>query len=231
MQRLLALVSASLLAAAAGGAQATVLDDGSFTLSRNGERIGREDFSIRHVPTTAGAYETLTRGVVVTSSHRLTVDLSADSLGYPVRYQSKTADDGRAGDTYRAEVVGRRFSARVVRNSGESARELLLPPGTLLVEDGLMHPLQFVVARGRGTVAAVVPARNVVVSLTVADAGPDRVSIALQAIEAHKFVVREDASGLVREVWVDGSGRVLKVAIPAEKLVALRDDAPRATPR
>ena len=225
------LFAALALAVAAAGAQTTVVDDGSYTLSRNGERIGREDFSIRHVPTNAGAYESLTRGVVVTGTHRLTVDLSADSLGRPVRYQSKTADDGRVGESYQAEVVGRRFSARIVRGSGESARELLLPPGALVVEDGLLHPLQFVVARGRGTVPAVVPARNLVVTLTVEDAGADRVSIALQSIDARKFIVREDASGLVREVWVDGAGRVLKVAVPAEKLVALRDDAPRSTPR
>ena len=219
------------LSAAAAGAQATVVDDGSYTLSRNGERIGREDFSIRHVPTSAGAYESLTRGVVVIGTRRLTVDLSADSIGRPVRYQSKSAEDGHAGDSYRAEVVGRRFSARIVRGSGESARELLLPPGTLVVEDGLLHPLQFVVARGRGTVPAVVPSRNAVVTLTVEDAGADRVSIALQSINARKFTVREDASGLVRDVWVDGAGRVLKVAVPSEKLVALRDDAPRSTPR
>ncbi len=231
MPRALFLLFAATVAATSAGAQNTVVDDGCFTLSRNGERVGREDFSIRHVPTTAGAYETLTRGVVVIATHRLTVDLSADSIGRPVRYQSKTADDGHTVDAYRAEVVGRRYSARIVRGSGESARELLLPPGALIVEDGLLHPLQFVVARGPGNVPAVVPSRNALVTLSVEAAGPDRVSIALQAIEARKFIVREDVSGLVREVWVDGSGRVLKVAVPSEKLVALRDDAPRSTPR
>jgi hypothetical protein len=231
MKRAPFLLAVLALAVASAGAQSTVVDDGSYTLSRNGERIGREDFSIRHVPTNAGAYESLTRGVVVTGTHRLTVDLSTDSVGRPVRFQSKASDDARAGDSYRGEVVGRRYSARIIRGGGESARELLLPPGALVVEDGVLHPLQFVVARGRGTVPAVVPSRNVVVTLTVEDAGADRVSIALQSIDTRKFIVREDASGLVREVWVDGAGRVLKVAVPAEKLVALRDDAPRSTPR
>src|SRR5512140_1003632 len=108
------------LAAATAASQATVVDDGSFTISRAGERVGREDFSIRHVPTTAGAFETLTRGVVVTGTHRLTVDLSADSAGLPVRFQAKIADDGRAADTYRVEVAGRRYSARTMRGAGES---------------------------------------------------------------------------------------------------------------
>lgn len=225
------LLLALLVAARAALAQTTVVDDGSLTITRAGNRIGREDFSIRHVPTTAGAYETLTRGIVVMGSHRLTVDLSADSTGLPVRFQSKSTDDGRVSESYRAEVSGRRYSARSVRATGESARELLLPPGTLIVEDDVLHPLEFVVARGAGAVSAVVPSRGVLVTLAIEDAGDDRVSIALQAIPARKYVIREGGSGLVREVWVDGAGRLLKVVIPARQLVALRDDAPRSTAR
>jgi len=228
MNRACLIASCLIFAAHTAGAQATVVDDGSFTISRAGERIGREDFSIRHVPTTAGAFETLTRGVVAMGSHRVTVDLSADSTGLPARFQSKSAVDGRAGDSYRAEVTGRRYSARIMRGSGESARELMLPAGALIVEDGVLHPLQFVVARRPGAVTAVVPARGTVVTLTVEDAGADHVSIALQSIAARKYIVREGSAGPVREVWVDSAGRLLKVAIPAEQLLAVRDDAPQS---
>ncbi len=231
MKRALLLFAAVALVARPAAGQATIIDEGSFTISRAGDRIGREDFSIRHVPTTEGAHETLTRGVVVTGSHRVTVDLSTDSVGLPVRFQSKSVDGRESGDSYRAEVMGRRYSSRTARGSGESARELMLPAGALIVEDGVMHPLQFVVSRGPGSVAAVVPARGLVVTLTVESAGTDRVSIALESIEARKFVVREGAEGTVREVWVDAAGRVLKVAIPAQRLVAIRDDAPRAPAR
>ena len=223
---------ASLAAVSLAAAQGTLADEGSFTLSRDGDRVGREDFSIRHVPTTGGAFEILTRGVVVLGAQRRTVDLSADSAGLPIRFQAKTIVDGKATDTYRAEVLGRRMSARSVRADGESAREILLPAGTLLVDDGIFHLLQFVVARGAGaSVQAVVPSRGIVVTLTVQDAGADHVAIALQSIEADKYVVREAAGGAVREVWVDGTGRLLKVALPAQRLVAVRDDAPRSTPR
>lgn len=231
MKRTLSLLAGILLTAQPARGQATVVDDGSFTISRAGERVGREDFSVRHVPTTAGAFETLTRGVVVIGAHRLTVDLSADSAGLPSRFQSKTSDEGRAGDSYRAEVSGRRYSSRAVRGTSESARELLLPAGALIVEDGVLHPLQFVVARGQAQVAAVVPSRGVIVTLLVQPAGDDHVSIALQSIEARKFVVREGRGGLVREVWVDTAGRLLKVAVPSEQLIAIRDDAPRASAR
>ncbi|MHB1311738.1 MAG: hypothetical protein ACYC3L_06940 [Gemmatimonadaceae bacterium] len=220
------------MAVRVAAAQGRVADEGSFTVSRDGDRVGREDFSIRHVPTTGGAFEILTRGVVVFGAQRRTVDLSADSAGLPARFQAKTIVDGRATETYRAEVLGRRLSARSVRGDGESAREILLPPGALLVEDGVLHLLQFVVGRGAGaSVPAVVPSRGIVVTLTVQDAGPDHVAIALQSIEAHKYLVREGTAGAVREVWVDGAGRLLKVALPAQRLVAVRDEAPRGTPR
>ena len=219
------------LAARNVAGQATVVDEGSFTIARGGDRAGREDFSIRHVPTTAGTFETLTRGLVVDGTRRLTVDLSADSTGLPARYQSKTTGEGMADESYRAEVLGHRYSARSVRSSGEAARELLLPNAALLVEDGVLHLLEFVVARGAGTVPAVVPSRGVIVTLTVEDAGPDRVAIALQSVPAHKYIVREGASALVREVWTDARGRLLKVSIPSEHLVGIRDDAPRSPSR
>ncbi|MBM3906770.1 MAG: hypothetical protein FJ363_01705 [Gemmatimonadetes bacterium] len=227
------LLSLSLLVlwAPAVPAQVTVVDEGSFTITRAGTRVGREDFSIRHVPTTPGAYETLTRGVVVAGARRTTVDLNADSLGRPVRFQSSFTDDGRAGESYRAEITGRRYSARARRQVGESARELMLPPDALIVDDGVLHPLQFVVARGPGRVMAVVPSRGLVVGLTVEDLGEDRVSIALVAIEARRYAVREDASGTERQVWVDREGRVLKVAMVSDALVAVRDEAPRTVAR
>lgn len=231
MQRAFVFFAAAALVARSAWGQATLVDEGSFTIIRAGDRIGREDFSIRHVPTTEGAHETLTRGVVVTGSHRVTVDLSTDSVGLPVRFQSKSVDGRELGDSYRAEVMGRRYSSRTTRGSGESARELMLPAGALIVEDGVVHPLQFVVSRGPGTVAAIVPVRGIVVTLIVESAGTDRVSIALQVIDARKFVVREGAGGTVREIWVDAAGRLLKVAIPAQRLVAIRDDAPRAPAR
>jgi hypothetical protein len=231
MRRLLSTLALASLCGSVAVAQATVVDDGSFTISRAGDRVGREDFSVRHVTTTAGAFETITRGVVVLGGHRLTVDLSADSTGLPARYQLRAVDDGRASATYIAEVNGRRLSARSLRGASESAREVMLPPGALVLEDNVLHLLQFVVARGAGTVAAVVPSRGIMVSLVVQDVGADRVSIALQSLDARKFIVREGPGGTVREVWTDAAGRLLKVAIPSDRLIAVRDDAPRSPAR
>jgi hypothetical protein len=51
------------------------------------------------------------------------------------------------------------------------------------------------------------------------------VSIGSTAIEARHLLFTEP-SGAVREVWIDSAGRVLKVAIPARGIIALRDDPP-----
>lgn len=229
--RILAACTALLILASALGAQATVTDEGSFTISRDGNRVGREDFSVRHVPTTAGAFETLTRGVIVLEGQRRTVDLSADSAGLPARFQARLLVDGRASETYRAEVAGRRLSARAMRSSGESARELLLPPGALLVDDDVLHLWQFVVGRRQASVPVVFATRGVVTTVAVDDAGADHVAIALLTIDARKYVLRDTASGEVRELWLDGEGRLLKVALPARHLVAVRDEPPRGPTR
>jgi hypothetical protein len=39
--------------------------------------------------------------------------------------------------------------------------------------------------------------------------------------------LRLTAPSADRDIWVDGLGRVLKVAIPTRDLVATRDDAPQ----
>ena len=62
----------------------------------------------------------------------------------------------------------------------------------------------------------------------VSTAGNERVTIGTSELEARHLVLTEP-SGATRDVWVDGRGRVLKVAIPARNLVALRDDPPQGS--
>ena len=114
---------------------------------------------------------------------------------------------------------------RVVSGRAASANGTVVEQLAVTVQGAVLE------AEASGRVMAVVPARGVVVGLTVEEGGADRVAIALASIDARRFVVREDAGGVVREVWVDREGRVLKVAIPAMRIVAVRDEAPRSVTR
>jgi hypothetical protein len=60
---------------------------------------------------------------------------------------------------------------------------------------------------------------------TLATHGVEPVEIAGTRIPGRRYSVTGERGG--RDVWVDQRGRLLKVAIPGQGLVALRDDPPR----
>jgi hypothetical protein len=95
-----------------------------------------------------------------------------------------------------------------------------------VLEEGVFHHYYLLARRAGGgaTVAAVVPRRNAQVTLRVSPGGSERVTVGGRELPATRLVVAE-SGGPERTVWVDGEGRVLRVA--AQGLVALRDEPPR----
>ena len=80
--RLLSLSLLLLAAAPALRAQVTILDEGTFSRSVNGTRVGREDFSIRAARSAPGAVF-VAQANVLEGEERRTLVLNADSLGGP----------------------------------------------------------------------------------------------------------------------------------------------------
>jgi hypothetical protein len=220
---------ATLLSFAAGPATAQVsaVDEGSFTIIRDGARAGREDFSIRSAPSVGGRV-LVAQGSLVMGARRLAPALNADTSGFPTKYQMEVRLDGRIIQTLSVQVSRNHYEARISREDGESAREFRLPAGTVAAEDDVIHHLWFIARRGPGTVVPVlVPSRSVVESVTIEPAGTEHLTIDGRDLEARHFVLRTGGTGVARDVWVDAGGRMLKAAIPALRLVAVRDEAPR----
>lgn len=212
--------------AAAGstlGAQVRVIDEGSFTLYYEGDRVGREDFSIREAPGAEGRV-LVAQATVTMGQRRITPGVNADTSGYPSRYQREVRDGDTVVETYSGVGAGGRFSSRLVTSDGESAREFRLPEGAVAADDDIVHQLWFITRRGPGrTVPVLVPRRNTVERVAVGRVGAERVSIDLRRFETTHLTIRTIATGAVRDVWVDATGRIIKVSIPALGLVALRD--------
>ena len=203
-------------------AQVVSLDEGSFTLYRDGERIGREDFSIRAAPGADGrilvAQATQSIGI-----RRTAPGVNADTSGFPVRYQREVRDGEQVIESYSGQVSRDRYASRLLYADGESAREFRLPPGTVAADDDIVHQLWFIARRGAGaTVPVLVPRRNVVESVRVELVGPERLSIDLRQFETTRLLLR-GPGGTMREVWIGADGTILKASIPALRLVALRD--------
>ncbi len=206
-----------------GNAQITTVDEGTFAISRGGLPAGREDFSIRG-STASGTPVLVAQGRVTLGDRRISPSLNADTSGFVLRYQSDVRIDGHVTESYSGQNTRDHYSARVHREAGESAREFRLPPGTVAADDSVVHQLWFIVRRGAGkAVPVLVPGRNVVEIVRVETVGRETLTFDVREIETVHFRLRTDGTGVVREVWTDTAGKIIKVAIPAERMVALRE--------
>jgi hypothetical protein len=223
--RPISLIALTACLAAPGFAQVTSLDEGSFTIMRAGERVGREDFSIRSSSAGGGL---VAHCVVAIGTRRIEPSLNADTSGAVLKYQTEMRDNGKVLSTYTGMAARDHFSARSTRPEGESAREFRLPPGTVAVEDDVVHQLWFVARRGAGaTVSVLAPLRNAVETVRVELVGSERLTIDSRDFDARHLRIRTEGTGVTRDVWVDGGGHLLKVVIPATRIVAVRDEGPR----
>src|SRR5215213_6867523 len=158
-------------------AQVATLDEGSFTISVNGERVGREDFRIRSTPGSTGP-EVVATASVSYANRRILPQMRSDSTGAPSRYVVQVKE-GPGADESVTGIVGRgRVSASVKNARGESANEFVVSQGALVIDDDVFHQYYFLTRRKTlGPVSVIVPRRNTQVTMRVSDAGADKVTI------------------------------------------------------
>ena len=218
----LALLSLALPAAA----QVAVVDEGSFTISHNGTRIGREEFAIRRTPNPGGDV-LVANATVVYTDRRLSPALQTDAAGAPLRYQVEVSAGADVHERLQGRVGRGRFSAQLRTPRGESAREYVVADGALILDDDVFHQYYVLARDGRtGSVPVVVPRRNVQVTMRVDNEGADMVAISGDRVAATRYVMTEP-DGAARRIWVDAQGRVLKVTLESRGITATRDDPPR----
>jgi hypothetical protein len=225
------LTLAALAASAAAtplASQVATLDEGSFSISVNGQRVGREDFRIRSTPGANGPEVVATANVSYSDRHVLP-QMRGKADGMPIQYVVEVKAGSGLQERVTGLVAGGRVRARVNDAHGESANEFIVSQGALVIDDDVFHQYYFITRRGAaaaGSIAVIVPRRNVQVTMRVTLSGTDRVTIGGTPIDAQRFTITEPG-GTTREVWADSQGRLLKVAIPSRGIVALRDDPPR----
>lgn len=209
--------------------QPASVDVGSFTILLEGARVGREQFSLRRVSSPDGV-EFEMRAESAIGERRLATRLETDSAGTPMRYSAEVREGTTVVLTLGGQRVRGRFATLARTDRGEAAREYLLPPGTLVLEDQSFHQAAVFWLGGQpladSTRSALAPMQNserpVRVSLEQAS---DTVAVAGVRLPAQRWVV--DDSRNRRVIWTDADGRILRVSIPALGLVAVRDDVPR----
>jgi hypothetical protein len=219
MRNSLVLCAALLVTQVPAWAQGTrIVDEGSFTISISGRTAGRESFRISAV-SRGDATEYVATANLTYGDRRVSPELRTAANGAMVDY-SVTTRSGASTDEWKGGVDRGRLAARITSGRSTSAREYIVPPGTLVLDDDVMHHAWFLVHRSRnGNVPVVVPRRGDVTS---------NASMMTVGEESQATHVRATIAGSVHEIWVDQAGRLLKVEVPGRNLVAIRDDPPPA---
>lgn len=217
---------AALVSAPAVRAQASaVLDEGTLMVSRNGTPIGRESYRIVRAPGPGGqVYQA--RSSTALGTDRVSAILGTDSTGVPVTYEAEVTSASSVTDRLSGRGRPGRFSVLVQTRTGESAREYRLNNGALLIDQDVFHQYFFLGLAGSHTRFNVISPRSQQEAMfQFEERGRETLDIGGRKIDSRHLAL-VGASGS-RDVWLDARGRLLKVAIAADGLVALRDDAPR----
>ena len=223
---ILVLVAMLVAPSARVAAQVTTVDKGSFTITRQGAPAGREEFEIRSLPAIDGS--TLeARGTVTLDGRSIHPTLSTSAGGSPLSYRVEVRTGTDVVERATGQVTPGRLRVDAQSAGGRSAREFVIGDGMLVLDDAVFHQYYFLARRaaGSGAVTVVVPRRNVQVALRVTPGGSERVTVGGRELAATRLAISEPGAG-ERSVWVDAEGRVLKVAVPSQGLVAQRDEPP-----
>lgn len=209
------------------GQAGRIVDEGSFTISVNGRTAGRENFRITAI-SRGDVSEYLARAEVTYGDRRVTPELRASSEGTVIEY-TVTTRSGSLSELWKGAVARGRLNATIASGRGTAAREYIVPAGIILLDDEIIHHHWFLVLRSKsGGMPVVVPRRsNVQAEVSMATIGEETVQISNHDVPATHLRATV-AGGDVHDIWVDKSGRLLKVALPLRALVAIRDDPPPA---
>ncbi|MFQ6045977.1 MAG: hypothetical protein ACE5PT_06415 [Gemmatimonadales bacterium] len=200
-------------------------DEGSFDIIRNGEVVGREQFSIRQAAT-RGARSAIT---VVTRA-QYPPDAAGSSLSLAVEFQPDSqvslAQYELAGGTERVLVrfTPGRITVRIGRPGRESTREYPGGPRPVLVDDSLFASLAVPPGTRPGLVTLFSPrdGRRTPASLVVA--GREATTVGREERILKRLTLRTAAES--RHLWFDERGRLIKVEVPALGIRVLRSPPP-----
>lgn len=217
----------------ATAAQTVTLDEGTFTLYRGESQVGTESFAIRRSGTGEDA--------VIVANATVEMELPggmrtmAPALEATGREMALSAYQMKVSGSQEAEVYltlsGSRFVARITTEAGEREQEFRASPGALLLEEGVAHQYYFlrpILDDLPTQVPVIMPQEGSQLQMQVSSLGQETLRIGGEPIGARHL--RLEAGGEVREVWVDGEGRVLRLVIPASSFRAEREAPPGPGP-
>jgi len=208
--------------------QSVAVDENAFRIYLNGEEVGREEFSIRQI----GPRQQ--RRLILNGTVVLELESGNLNLAPVMDVQGETLDV----TTYQIKVTGtettdifvnvtkNRYLARIVSASGEQLREFRAGPGSVLLDDGVVHHhylLSPFLENGPAVSLSVLSPRGGHQNrMTLSLVGQEEIRVGgILVPDARRFHLEGGDSP--RDIWFDSQGRILRLEIPSQAYVAERE--------
>lgn len=201
-----------------------LVDSGVFRLYLDGREAGTEEFTI-HRRGTGGAQETLAMGTVTMRSGRVFKTLLQVQGPGMVLAEYQVSVTGVDTAEVRLVRAGNRLRRTVVAPDGERVREFRTRPETAIFEDGVAHHYFVLGAFLEGDIAGATlhtftPLADEPESAALLHAGPELIESEGATVETTQ--VRLGSGEDAGAAWFDGSGRLVRVSLPARGFLAVR---------
>ncbi len=211
-----------------GTGQSLAVDENAFRIYLNGQEIGREEFSIRQIGS-AAPRRLILRGTVDLNDQSGPVLLApamavqGNEMGVSTYHVKVT---GAETTDVSVNVSGNRYLLRVVSEAEERLREYRAGPGSVLLEEGVVHHhylLGPLLQNDRVVSLSVLSPRAARQErMTLSFVGEEEIRVGGVLFQgARRFHLEGGVHS--RDIWFDDQGRILRLEIPSLGYVAERE--------
>jgi len=208
--------------------QNVAMDENAFRIYLDGEVMGREEFSIRQTGP-GNQQRIILRGSVELEMPEGTLTLAplmavqGETLGVS-DYQIKVSGI-ETTDIY-VTVSDNRYLARIISSSGEQLREFRAGPGSVLLDEGVVHHHYllnpFLETGSAVSLTILSPRGGRQERMTLSLVGEEEIRVGgVLVSDARRFHL--EGGEHPRDIWFDSQGRILRVEIPSKGYLAERE--------
>jgi len=209
-------------------AQNVTVDENAFRIYLDGQEVGREEFSIRQIGPRGQQRMVLRGNVTMEGPAGRTeiapfMEVQGEKLGVST-YQIKVS--GTESTDVFVRVSGNRYLARILSSAGEQLREFRAGPGSVLLDEGVVHHHYllnpFLDEESAVSLTVLVPRGPLQERRTLSLVGEEEIRVGGVLVQdARRFHL--EGGDHPRDIWFDSQGRILRLEIPSRSLLAERE--------
>lgn len=192
--------------------QNVTLDEGRFALFRGGREVGTETFTIHRVGMGNDA-RLLASGTISYDGVEMRPALETRPDFVLTRYQNEMT--GSRSAELSVVLDGNRYVSRMSAPEGDLQREYRAAPRTSVLENHIAHHYYFLARfadEASTPIVVLVPAEGEQARLEVVSSEPEPFQLGGEQLQSRHL--RLQGGGVIRDLWIDDQGRVLRVELP-----------------